>query len=250
MPRVARQHAPGVVTHVIARFVNGVRVMDDTPGARGEYLARLDATLAQSDWRLLWYCLMGTHIHLGMESGEQSVDSWARPLHAGFAAWVNRRGRAVGLRSRGPVLADRPYTVMLPDSRAAYLAAYIHNNPVRAGLVEHAAQSAWSSHVAYLHDAARPATLDIARGLELSGYDESPEGRTAFGAWGGVRRAVHQRLGRQLPDTNRRPAFPRRRQARRPALVTAGLGTPAIFRFFGPSRSLHDFAVIRQVPAV
>ena len=86
MPRVARQHAPRVVTHVITRFVDGQYLMDEVPGAREQYLRRLAKALAHSDWPLLWYCLMGSHVHLGMPSGHESLDSWIRGLNSGFAS--------------------------------------------------------------------------------------------------------------------------------------------------------------------
>lgn len=183
VPRVARQHAPGVVTHVITRFVNGERVMDGVAGARPEYLDRLDAALDRSDWRLLWYCLMGTHVHLGMQSGEEPLEGWTRALNGGFAAWVNRRGRMLGWRSRGAIIADRPTTVMVPDSRAGYLAAYIHNNPVRAHVVGRAIDSEWSSHGAYVRGSGCPPSLNVARGLALCGCAPSPDGRRSFDAW-------------------------------------------------------------------
>jgi hypothetical protein len=186
MPRVARQHVPGVVTHVITRFVNGAYVMDDVPGARHEYMRRLDLVMSRTDWRLLWYCLMGNHVHIAALSGEEPLERWARALNGGFAAWVNWRGRATGRAARGPVMADRPSTIMVPDSRAGYLAAYIHNNPVRAGLVERAAESDWSSHRALVtirSASSAPSCMDTTRALRLCGYDMTREGRAAFGAW-------------------------------------------------------------------
>ena len=157
--------------------------MDELPGARREYLLRLDRALQRSDWHLLWYCLMGTHVHLGMQSGEQPLDGWTRALNGGFAAWVNRRGRASGRTSRGPIIADRPASIMIPDDRAGFLAAYIHNNPVRAGIVARAIDSDWSSHRAMVRGSTSVARIDIARALEVCGCSASSEGREAFDTW-------------------------------------------------------------------
>jgi hypothetical protein len=186
MPRIARKHAPSVVTHVITRFVNGTYVMDDLPGARHEYLRRLNLAMRRTDWRLLWYCLMSNHVHLAALSGEDPLERWVRPLNGAFAAWVNWRGRAAQRGTRGPVIADRPSSIMVPDSRAGYLAAYIHNNPVRAGLVARAIDSDWSSHrvLATTRGAlTAPPCLDASRALSLCGYDTASTGRAAFDAW-------------------------------------------------------------------
>jgi hypothetical protein len=185
MPRVARRHTAGVVVHVITRFVNGAYVMDSELGARPEYLHRLDTALLRSDWRLLWYCLMGNHVHLGAVAGDDPLERWARPLNGGFAAWVNRRGRAAELATRGPLIADRPSSIMVPDSRAGYLAAYIHNNPIRAGVVGRAIESDWSSHRALVKGTSSNAMpcMDVPRALSLCGYDATSAGRAAFDAW-------------------------------------------------------------------
>jgi hypothetical protein len=171
---------PGVVTHVISRFVNGERLMDEADGAREEYLARLDRALESSDWKLCWYCLMGTHTHLGLVGGEQPLQVWTGRVHSGWAGWLNRAGRRGGRRTRGPVFAGRPTTVLVPDKQAPILGAYIHNNPVRAGLVDSPEASSWSSHQDYLGLRSGPCALDVPRGLSFYGVTPTPTGRQRF----------------------------------------------------------------------
>ena len=65
------------------------------------------------------------------------------------------------------------------DSTAA-LIAYVHNNPVRAGIVNEAAHSAWTSHRAYLGAAASAEWLDVCAGLRMSCFDADAPGRRAF----------------------------------------------------------------------
>lgn len=183
MPRVARQHSPGVITHVITRFVDGQFLMDEVSGARERYLERLDRALARSDWQLLWYCLMGSHVHLGMLSGRQRLAHWIQGLHSGFASWTNWQRRAMGARSRGPVIADRPATIMVPHGNAGYLAAYIHNNPQRANVVNRALDCGWSSHRSYVLGAPYPRCLQVEMGLSLCGLGTDEADRAAFDRW-------------------------------------------------------------------
>jgi hypothetical protein len=56
--------------------------------------------------------------------------------------------------------------------------AYIHNNPVRAGVVGAARESMWTSHRGYL-DVAPPAWLHVQEGLALSGFADA----NAFDEW-------------------------------------------------------------------
>jgi hypothetical protein len=96
-------------------------------------------------------------------------------LHAGFAAWLNTREARLG-----PVFADRHRTLTFEAETTAALLAYIHNNPVRAGVVADPADSGWTSHRAYLGLVARPPWLDVQRGLATCGFSDTPSGRLAF----------------------------------------------------------------------
>jgi hypothetical protein len=101
--------------------------------------------------------------------------SFIKPLHAGYAGWLNdSQGRY------GPVFADRHRSIVCDEKHAAYLIAYIHNNPVRAGCVRDPADSDWTSHRAFIGLAAAPPWLNVERGLALCGFDSSPSGRLAF----------------------------------------------------------------------
>ena len=179
MPRIRHTPVPGVVCHLIARFVNGEPlIVNDT--YRAEYLNRLERALGDTDWKLLWFALMQTHTHLGLVAGKDPLNRWLIALHTGFAVWLNLNGRRKGLRTRGPVYAGRPLTLNFSDERAGYLAAYIHNNPVGAGLVRNPSNSSWTSHRAYLGLDPRPRCLDVKRGLEIMGNEDTATGRLAF----------------------------------------------------------------------
>ncbi len=179
MPRTIHEPIPGIVQHLILRFVDHEHLLvDDT--RRYDYLDRLGKSLETSDWRALWYALMETHIHLALVAGKDSLASWLRPVDTGFAGYLNRSGRRNGQRKLGPVFADRPKSFNFADDRAGYLAAYIHNNPVRADVVTDPAHSTWTSHRAYLGLEPAPAFLHVEEGLALTGNDGTTAGRMAF----------------------------------------------------------------------
>jgi hypothetical protein len=174
MARFARIIPPGSLVHVIVRFVDGeYRISCDHE--RDEYIRRLGTAVEQTDWRVLSTCPMSSHAHWSAIAGLCDFETIGKPLHAGFASWLNRRQRR-----RGPVIAERPTTVVMRPEDAARLIAYQHNNPVRAGLVATAAQSHWSSHRAYLGCDPRPSWLDIELGLQLCGFSTDEAGRKAF----------------------------------------------------------------------
>jgi len=174
MPRYRRLIAEGSVQHVISRFVNHERRLDANH-ARAEYLNRAGQALARTDWRAFGYALMSSHVHWAMRAGRQPSSAVIKPLHAGFAGWLNgKQGRL------GPVFADRHRTLTFEADTAAVLLAYIHNNPVRAGVVVDPADSSWTSHRAYLGLAPAPPWLDVQHGLDLCGFSATPSGRLRF----------------------------------------------------------------------
>jgi REP element-mobilizing transposase RayT len=174
MPRIARTQAIGAVHHFTSNFVNGEHRLRD-PACRSHYLRRVAEVSARTDWRLLAYCLMESHTHWGAEQRASPPQSFIQPLHTAVARWLNRtQGR------RGPVYAERPYQTIHDAASTALLIAYIHNNPVRAGLVTDPSDSDWTSHRAVLGLEAAPPWLDVKRTLHLCGFSSSPSGRVRF----------------------------------------------------------------------
>ncbi len=191
VPRNARIIITGTFVHLISRFVDGRFVFDDE--ARSEYLFRLGRALASSDWVLVSYALMSSHIHLGLIAGVIRLKEWLQPAHTAAAQWVNRRSRGAAPKTLGHVFADRPDTECYALSDAGSIIAYHHNNPVSAKVVTTAAESNWTSHRAYLGRDPQPPYLDVKRGLILSGCSPDAVGRREFDRT--VRRRVTRDLG-------------------------------------------------------
>jgi len=145
MPRFARVKYPGGIFHVIARCLNRDFLIEDDRD-REKYLGLLGKTLGRTDASVLAYCLMSNHVHIVVRAGEDPLERLFKPVHTGYALWKNgRHGRL------GPVFAGR-FKSPLVDEEAYLLelVRYVHNNPVRAGIVPQAAASGWSSHRAYI----------------------------------------------------------------------------------------------------
>jgi hypothetical protein len=173
MSRKPRDITPGTEYHLISRFVDREWFIENTY-EREHYLRLLGRALAGTDWRLSGYAVMSNHIHLKSIAGHQPLDRWIRMVHSPFADALNRsRNRIGNVFVRGP----KAYRVT-PESNANLL-AYIHNNPVRAGLCADAAGSNWTSHRAYVGDDPVPPWLHVEEGLRRAGFAD----RRAFDAW-------------------------------------------------------------------
>jgi len=63
---------------------------------RHEYLRRLSRALETSDWKLLSYALMSSHIHKGYIAGRERFEDLTKRAHSPFALWLNKRQRRLG----------------------------------------------------------------------------------------------------------------------------------------------------------
>jgi putative transposase len=118
---------------------------------------------------------MSNHIHLIVRSGTDPLSRLMKPLNTGFAVWLSKR-----IAARGPVFADRFKSILVDEE--AYLLElirYVHNNPVRAGVVLDPSSSEWSSHRSYIGMEKCPPWLNIGYILGMFSSD-TEEARGLF----------------------------------------------------------------------
>ncbi|MBI4178679.1 transposase [bacterium] len=159
--------------HVIARGQRREDLFLDDQDRR-VYLALLQKALRRNHADLGGYCLMDNHLHLLIYRRDNSLGIIFRQVHIEYAKAFNRRHRKVGYVFQGRF---KSYLV-LNDRYLAALVRYIHNNPVRAGMVKYAGGYRWSSDWFYR---GRPSPrfmgkLDLVR---VPGF-ESGAGRRAY----------------------------------------------------------------------
>lgn len=173
MARRRRLYAPARVHHVISRVRDGEFRIDDAE--RREYLRRVPRAMGFTDWLALAYAVMSNHVHWAKFAALMELSRFFASIHSGFAHSVN-----AAQKRNGPFFMGRPGDWIVQPSLVANTIAYIHNNPVRAGVVRSPEESEWTSHRAYIGLEPAPPWLDIEAGLLLSGFDATPAGRAAF----------------------------------------------------------------------
>ena len=129
------------------------------------WLSLLDKACARFNLRVLAYCQMTNHYHLVLETPEGKLSTAMQYLNACYSQYFNRR-----YQLSGHVFQGR-FTAIVCD-RTAYLLElmrYVVLNPVRAHMVRHPDDWAWSSHRCMLGMSSAPAWLPADYLLSLFG---------------------------------------------------------------------------------
>ncbi|HWK27600.1 MAG TPA: transposase [Solirubrobacter sp.] len=157
MPRPPRAEQPGGIFHVYSRGAVKQTIFLDNRD-RATYLGALARVIHRTGWRCLSYCLMGTHMHLLIETPQPNLGRGMHLLHGWYAQVFNQRhgksGHVFGARYGA--------TSVTTDAQLWVTVRYIARNPVDAGFVKTAERWPWSSHAA-LAEGATPPCVDVAR---------------------------------------------------------------------------------------
>ena len=141
MPRRPREFVEGAVYHVYNRCARGVE-----PFAKRKAAERFLDTLMRARDRdgltILAWCLLSNHYHLAVRAGAVPLARTMGFVQARFGQDFNRRTGA-----SGPLWQSRYKAKMVADERyLTQLVAYVHLNPVAAGIVSDPARYALCGH--------------------------------------------------------------------------------------------------------
>ena len=142
MTRPLRVFVEGGFYHVYNRLGRGERVFAAEQEAL-EFIRILREVAERDDLTVLAWCLLSSHYHLAVRSGGVPLDRPMRSLQQRVTRGVNRRQRVWG-----PLWQGRFKVKIVDSSRYIdQLLAYIHLNPVAAGIVDDPAEYEWSGHL-------------------------------------------------------------------------------------------------------
>lgn len=144
MPRVARRKGLYCTYHLVQRGNDRKNIfLGDEDKVR--FLETLEKARIKHDFRLYSYCLMNNHFHLLLYDNGNDVSSIMKSINTSYAIYFNRRHQ-----KSGHLFQDRfKSEVVEDDGYFLAVSRYIHNNPVKAGMVEEVARYRWSSFRVY-----------------------------------------------------------------------------------------------------
>ena len=113
---------------------------------RRRFLVLLQNGIERYGFRLHGFCLMTNHLHLVIQVGEIPLSRIMQNLSLRYTKWINWSQNRIGHLFHGRYKA----VMVEADNYLAQLVAYLHLNPVRAGICENPIDYPWGSHRAYL----------------------------------------------------------------------------------------------------
>ncbi|SRR5258708_38583453 len=156
MGRFSRVVVPELAHHVTQRG-NARRDVFFTPQDRQVYLGLLRQYSEHYSLRILGYCLMTNHVHLiALPRFPDALAKTLREVHGRYARYRNAIERITG-----HLWQNRYYSCAFEGVRLASVMRYVELNPVRAALVRHTADYAWSSALTHLGGSDGAGLIDL-----------------------------------------------------------------------------------------
>ncbi len=144
MPRELRCHNPGDFYHVMSRGNHRDVVFMGDDDFR-HYLSLIQRYALRYRVSVHAYALMSNHVHLMVQEGEYPLGRFMQGVQQSYTQYFNTRYEQTGHLFQGRYKANR----IDRDEYLLALVSYIHQNPVKAGIVTDAADYPWSSYQHY-----------------------------------------------------------------------------------------------------
>ncbi len=111
------------------------------------FIETIEEKRQEARFSLHAFCLMDNHIHLMLSEGTEDVAKVMKRITVSYVHYFNKKYKRVGHlfqdRFRSEIVEDDAYVLAL--------ARYIHQNPVKAGMVKTTGEYKWSSYSSYLN---------------------------------------------------------------------------------------------------
>jgi len=166
MPRRAREKSENGIYHIILRGINKQMIFEDEEDSI-KFLQVLEKNKDRSCYKIYAYCLMGNHIHLLLHEGKEEIGLVMKRIGASYVYWYNwkyeRCGHLFQDRYKSEAVENESYFITV--------LRYIHQNPVKAGIVNDISSYRWSSYNEYIWKNKITQITDVDKALDMINQD-------------------------------------------------------------------------------
>jgi len=146
MTRPLRLSFENTFYHITTRGNRREKIFYSSRG-KEVFLKRLKEMLIKYEMICHAYCLMDNHYHLFIKTIKPNLSQGIHYLNSAYTNWFRNKHQIIG-----PLFQGRFKSILVDaDNYALMLSAYIHLNPLRAGIVRQLEDYPWSSYLDYLN---------------------------------------------------------------------------------------------------
>ncbi|MGC1135805.1 MAG: transposase [Nitrososphaeraceae archaeon] len=169
MARALRLAFEGACYHITSRG-NRKENIFYSDSDKKVFLEKLNETLNKYQFICHAYCLMDNHYHLFIKTPDANLSEGMHYLNTSYTNWFKAEHNIVG-----SVLQGRYKSILVDeDNYGLKLSAYIHLNPLGAGIVKDLKQYRWSSYLDYVSDRGKMVER-LDKEFILSQFGEDPK---------------------------------------------------------------------------
>ncbi|NLO48142.1 MAG: transposase [Clostridiales bacterium] len=144
MPRHARKLSSTGIYHILLIGINQQQIFKDREDNE-KFIKVLAECKKISEYRLYAYCLMGNHLHLMIKVNKEPLGQIFKRICGRYVYWYNAK-----YHRAGHLFQDRFKSEPIEDDECFLrVLRYIHQNPVKAKLVNKIADYPYSSYPSY-----------------------------------------------------------------------------------------------------
>ncbi|WP_338470881.1 transposase [Niallia sp. XMNu-256] len=140
VPREARKKSQTRIYHIIWRGANRQEIFHDNMDWI-RFLDTLKRYKIAHQMAIYAWCLMGNHVHLLIKEGNEDISVTMKRIGISYARYYHEKYFTTGHLFQGRFKSENIETL----GTFLRVVRYIHQNPVKAGMVNHAVEWKWSS---------------------------------------------------------------------------------------------------------
>lgn len=146
MPRTARKNSKSNFYHIMVQGINKEYIFNTKENIE-TYRKLIKDKLENSNIIILAYCIMNNHTHFLIYSEkEENLSKYMQRLNTSYSRLYNKKNKRIGF-----VFRDRFRSQDILSEKQLYnCLIYIHNNPVKAGIVKTMSEYEYSSYNEFL----------------------------------------------------------------------------------------------------
>ena len=161
LPRQAREKGEFSTYHIIQRGNDRKEIfLSDYDKSR--FIETLIKMKNKYNFIIYAYCLMDNHVHLLINDNGNDISKIMKSINVSYVLYFNRKYKRCGHlfqnRFRSELITD--------DIHLLEVSKYIHNNPVKASIVQRPEAYRWSSYGSYMRNVTSEFT-DIGKVLDI-----------------------------------------------------------------------------------